>query len=231
MRVLDLGCGHGTITLGLAQTVAPGQVVGIDLDEGRITAARRAAIEQRITNVDFHVGDIRTLPFPDASFDAVFEQAVLMYLREPVRVACEVRRVLKPGGVFAARDTDFAASFTTNLNPLLEQSLDLVRDWYASRGTDLIFGRRLGGVLGEAGFARIEASATCDCFGTPDSRRRWAALWVGSLQQAQLVAFATQSGRADPETLQRMCAAVQRWGEAQDSFNAVVMGEAVGWKE
>jgi hypothetical protein len=86
-------------------------------------------------------------------------------------------------------------------------------------------------VLGEVGFARIEASATCDCFGTSDARRQWAAMWVESLQQTELVAFATQSGRADPETLQRMGAAVQRWGEAQDSFNAVVMGEAVGWKE
>src|SRR5437870_3093703 len=65
MRLLDCGSGPGSITLDLAETVAPGEVVGIDLQPWQVELARALAIERGVGNVRFEVGDIYHLPFPD----------------------------------------------------------------------------------------------------------------------------------------------------------------------
>ncbi len=78
--LLDCGCGHGTITTGLAEVVASGRVVGIDLDEKRIVAARKHAGERGVNDVDFQIANVYQLPFPDDFFDVAFESQILMYL-------------------------------------------------------------------------------------------------------------------------------------------------------
>ena len=85
MRVLDCGCGPGSITVGLAEHVAPGEVIGIDLDPTHIALAQRRAAAAGLANVRFARADIYTLPFPDAAFDAVFCQSLLSHLREPAQ--------------------------------------------------------------------------------------------------------------------------------------------------
>ncbi len=229
MDLLDCGCGHGTISVGLAEAVAPGHVIGIDLDQERIAAATTYAARRGVTNVQFRVADLHELPFPDSSFDAAFEHAVFMYLKDPVRAATEVSRVLKPGGVFGARDTDWAALMLT-AEGVLADSAELVHAWYRERGTDLQCGRRLRGILAAAGFHNVEGSASCDCHGTPDTLRQFADTAIRMLEQPSLADFATQSGRADAETLDRMRKEWNDWAARPDSFHASVMGEAVGWK-
>ncbi len=98
MTLLDCGCGHGTTTTDLAEVVAPGRVVGIDLDEERIVAARKHAAERGVNNVDFQTANVYQLPFPDDFFDVAFENQILMYLKEPIKAVQEIRRVLKQGG-------------------------------------------------------------------------------------------------------------------------------------
>lgn len=85
MRLLDAGCGPGSITVGLVAAVAPGEVVGVDLEPRQIAAARALAHERQALGVRFAVADVYRLPFPDASFDAAFAYTVLFHLREPVR--------------------------------------------------------------------------------------------------------------------------------------------------
>src|SRR5262245_12667799 len=63
MRLLDIGCGPGSITLGLAQRLAPGQVVGVDLSLETLEAARRSAAAQGIRNLTFEEGSVYQLPF------------------------------------------------------------------------------------------------------------------------------------------------------------------------
>ncbi len=230
MTLLDCGCGHGTTTTDLAEVVAPGRVVGIDLDEERIVAARKHAAERGVNNVDFQTANVYQLPFPDDFFDVAFENQILMYLKEPIKAVQEIRRVLKQGGVFGARDSDFSA-IRANLNPVLDHSLELTLSWYAHRGTTLQFGRRLRGVLGRAGFCRIEASASCDSYGTPETVKQWAEVMMGNVQQADFIKFTIDSGQADMESLDRMCIAWKAWGEHPDSFCAQIKCEAVGWKE
>ena len=82
MTLLDCGCGPGTITLGLAEVVAPAQATGIDLEPGMIEQAKAFAAERQVENVEFQQADIRDLPFPDNSFDIVLT-------RSPVRGATD----------------------------------------------------------------------------------------------------------------------------------------------
>src|SRR3712207_2477179 len=70
MRVLDVGCGPGTITVGLAAAVAPGEVVGVDRASRALEQARALAAERGVANVRFETADLHALPFPDAAFDA-----------------------------------------------------------------------------------------------------------------------------------------------------------------
>src|SRR5439155_8811449 len=70
-RVLDVGCGPGTITIDVAQRVAPGTVVGIDREPEVLDGARDAARAAGIDSVTFDVGDVYALAFPNASFDVV----------------------------------------------------------------------------------------------------------------------------------------------------------------
>lgn len=124
MRVLDLGCGPGSITLGLAEKVAPGEVIGVDLQPSQVAQAQALSAARGVMNVRFEVADVYRLPFPDGSFDAVFAHVVLMHLREPVRALAEMRRVLRPGGIVGVRDCDWGGRIHAPATALLEQ-------WYA----------------------------------------------------------------------------------------------------
>jgi len=78
-----LCCGPGTITIGFAELVAPGQVVGTEIEDSHVTLARENASKQNISNARFEVADIYELPFESASFDAVFISAVLVTYGNP----------------------------------------------------------------------------------------------------------------------------------------------------
>jgi ubiquinone/menaquinone biosynthesis C-methylase UbiE len=79
MRLIDCGCGPGSITVDLAQAVAPGEVIGVDIREDALTQARTLAQERGIANVAFQAGSIYRLPYADVSFDAAFACAVLQH--------------------------------------------------------------------------------------------------------------------------------------------------------
>src|SRR5258708_14519711 len=81
MTVLDCGCGVGSITLDLAELVAPGQVIGIDINEQQLNVARSQAEQRNIHNVQFELGDVHHLTYAAASFDAVFAHTLLVHLR------------------------------------------------------------------------------------------------------------------------------------------------------
>jgi ubiquinone/menaquinone biosynthesis C-methylase UbiE len=81
-RVLDAGCGPGSITLGLARKVAPGRVIGIDIEESQFAKAREQARQEGL-DIEFKTANISHLPFGDGYFDAVFSHAVLQHLIDP----------------------------------------------------------------------------------------------------------------------------------------------------
>ena len=106
-RVLDVGCGPGTITADLAGRVPGGHVVGIDAAGDVLAAARHEAARQGRPNVSFGAGDAYHLAFDDATFDVVHAHQVLQHLSDPVAALAEMRRACRAGGLVAARDSDY----------------------------------------------------------------------------------------------------------------------------
>jgi ubiquinone/menaquinone biosynthesis C-methylase UbiE len=98
--VLDVGCGTGTLALKVARHVGSiGRVYGIDPSAEQIARARRLAA-RRPAPVEFQLGVIEALPFPDATFDVVLSTLMMHHLPAPIKKKGleEVARVLKPGG-------------------------------------------------------------------------------------------------------------------------------------
>ena len=99
MKVLDVGCGPGTITLDVAVAVSPGEVVGIDPSENRLQMARDLAAESSSdAHLSFKSGDCHHLDFSNDAFDLVYSHTVTHFFLDPVRALREQKRVVKPGG-------------------------------------------------------------------------------------------------------------------------------------
>ena len=101
-RVLDVGCGPGTITADLAALVPGGYVTGIDAAGDVLAQARQEAERRGQRNVTFDTGDVYRLDFADGTFDVVHAHQVLQHLTDPVAALREMRRVCRPGGLVAA---------------------------------------------------------------------------------------------------------------------------------
>lgn len=109
MRILDIGCGPGTITADLAALVPDGQVTGLEYAPGVLAQARATAAGRGLDNVSFAVGDVHALDYPDDTFCVVHAHQVLQHVGDPVQALREMRRVTKPGGLVAVRDADYSA--------------------------------------------------------------------------------------------------------------------------
>jgi len=93
--ILDYGCGHGMAAVALARAGA--RMSGFDLSPGYVAEAERRAAVNGVS-VEFRVADAEHLPYPDASFDAVWGNAILHHL-DLHRAGAELHRVLKPDGI------------------------------------------------------------------------------------------------------------------------------------
>src|SRR4029077_12466663 len=110
MRLLDVGCGAGSITVGLALRVEPGPTVGMDASESVIETARSLAKAKPAKYLSFEVGNIYGPHLPAENFDAIFAHQVLQHLRRPVDALRQFRALLASGGVVCVRDVDWGST-------------------------------------------------------------------------------------------------------------------------
>ncbi len=147
-RVLDIGCGTGTLMIMAKQAHPDAEVVGVDPDPKALEVARKKAARRGV-EIDFQQGYAQKLPFPDASVDRVFSSMMLHHLEPNVKRATfvEVRRLLRPGGRFHAMDFGPPRGrIQTLLSPLLGRHANIV---------DNVEGR-LPGMMSDAGLADVE---------------------------------------------------------------------------
>jgi ubiquinone/menaquinone biosynthesis C-methylase UbiE len=230
MRVLDAGCGPGSITIGLADAIGEsGHAVGVDCDSEVIQAAKALAGERSCMNVGFETADVYALPFADSAFDAVFCHALLQHLAEPGEGLRELRRVLRPGGVIGVADADHDGSIMWPEEPLISQSAAILRELRARRGGgDPRIGKRLRALLHEAGFERVVATVSANADGDPESTRRTAVFWSQYLRSPELRMQLSEAGLATEAELDAMAEAWLRWGQSEGAFWASFWCQAIG---
>jgi ubiquinone/menaquinone biosynthesis C-methylase UbiE len=229
LRLLDVGCGPGSLTCDLAEVVAPGEVVGLDSQPVQVARAAALAQERGLTTVRFEVGSIYALPFPDASFDAAFAHQVLLHLSDPLAALRELRRVLKPGGIVGLRDAHMGLWHTSPPMPLLDAHKALAIRVLQQNGGNPFYAGQQRQLLLEAGFARSEASAAFygDGVGSLAKTRARAQLDMALLRAATPLVL--KQGLSDQDGLDAMCAALEQWGERPDALSLVTHCMAVGW--
>ena len=125
-----------------------------------VAAATAEAAERGTTNVTFDTGDVYALPFADDRFDVVHAHQVLQHLTEPVAALRELRRVVRPDGVVAVRDSDYAAMTWAPDEPRLDRWLDLYHQVTERNGAEADAGRYLKGWARAAGFAEVEVGSS-----------------------------------------------------------------------
>lgn len=226
-RVLDVGCGPGTITVDFARAVPRGRVTGLDRSDAVLEEARAAAEQAGLTNVEFTTGDAYLLAFADDSFDVVHAHQVLQHLSDPVEALREMARVCKADGVLAARDADYAAFTWWPEVPELEEWLELYRAVARSNAAEPDAGRRLKSWAQAAGLEVLASTAGVWCFSTPEDVAWWAGLWAERVVDSAMAQQALDRGLASRATLARLAAGWRAWSASPDAWFAVVHGEVV----
>jgi 2-polyprenyl-3-methyl-5-hydroxy-6-metoxy-1,4-benzoquinol methylase len=228
-RLLDVGCGPGTITVDLARRVAPGAVIGLDVESAVLEEARAHAAEAGLTNVDFRTGDVYRLTeeFGEASFDVVHAHQVLQHLAQPVEALRQMAAVCRPGGIVAARDSDYSAFAWYPGDPRLDRWLKLYRDVARANGGEPDAGRRLRSWAQEAGYSEVICGASAWCFATDDDRAWWSDLWAERVSATRLGQRAVELGLASGDELHEIAAAWRRWAAQPGAWFAVLHGEVL----
>ena len=226
-EVLDVGCGPGTITVDIGQRVGPGRVVGVDRAGEVLEQARELAAAQGATNVEFAVGDVYALDFPDDSFDVVHAHQVLQHLTDPVAALREMLRVCRPGGVVGVRDADYAAMTCFPDVPRLVPWPDLYRAVARGNGAEPDGGRHVLSWALAAGAVDVVPSASVWCFATPPERAWWGGLWADRVVASAFADQAVGGGHATVAQLQEVAEGWREWAAREDGWFAVLHGEVV----
>lgn len=220
IRVLDVGCGPGSITVGLADAVAPGEVLGIDTSSENIDAAHAA---RKRPHLRFAVGDALTLPHPGGSFDAALAHAVLQHLDDPAAALEEVRRVVGPRGLVAVADADLDGALLWPSCPALDRAQEVMRG--TRRQPDI--GRRLRGLLEASGFIDVVVDAVPRVVATSqavEATGAWNAFYFAG---EPFVAHAVDQGWATEEEMAAAARAWRSWSHHPGAVLATWWFEAV----
>jgi SAM-dependent methyltransferase len=222
--ILDIGCGPGTITVDMARRVAPARVVGIDTSGDVIEQARTGGSD--VDNVEFHVGDIYALDIQD-TFDIVHTHQLLHHVPDPVEALRVMRRVCTPGGIVAARESDYGAFRWYPDELALDRWLTLYQAIARRNGGEPDAGRRLLAWAHAAGFTHVQPTASVWCFATPDDRSWWGGTWAERMTNSAIARQAVDEKFATTADLEFIADGFRRWAADPDGWFVLVHGEIV----
>jgi 2-polyprenyl-3-methyl-5-hydroxy-6-metoxy-1,4-benzoquinol methylase len=217
MSLLDVGCGPATITNDLAALVKT--VVGIDPSSSVITEAQRD-----FPALDLRVGDLFE---QNGHYDVVHAHQVLQHVADPVQALREMRRVCRPGGLVAVRDSDYGAFIWFPASRPLDRWRELYRAAARRNGGEPDAGRRLLSWAHAAGFADVTATTGTWCFATPEDRAWWGGLWADRVRASDLRAHLLATGDTDEAELQQLEGGWRAWAAEDDGWFSVLHGEVL----
>ncbi|KAF2712570.1 S-adenosyl-L-methionine-dependent methyltransferase [Pleomassaria siparia CBS 279.74] len=243
-KVLDVGCGPGTITTGFAKYVPEGSVIGIDLTEDVLSQAREHLLKQKSppNNVTFEIGNVVDgLKYEDDAFDVVFTSQVLIHIPDPVTALKEMKRVLKPGGVVCAREADWPFRFypytrgmqlfNKYLNCLIH-ARKIPPSHPQPDNAPFPEGTRTGSLVHvwgrEAGFdpEKMAKSAKADVYATEEERKSWGEPMLGRMKEGGTGDGFRKRG-ATKEEVEEIIQALKDWTADVDGWLGVISVEVV----
>jgi SAM-dependent methyltransferase len=159
MRLLDIGCGVGDVSIVAARMVGPGgTVLGIDRGEESILTARRRAKGLGIDNVAFVATDIASFA-TEKIFDAIVGRLILLYFPDPSATLRRLSSFLRPGGIMVFQEMDMSTIASVSSSTLAERVANWIRDAFAVAGVHTEMGPRLPDIFINAGFLRPQMIA------------------------------------------------------------------------
>jgi SAM-dependent methyltransferase len=169
LRVLDIGCGVGELSMVAARLVGrSGRVTGIDIDDGALAIASARAREQGLSQIDFVHGDISAFR-AEAPYDAVIGRHILIHTPDPGAVIGMAHSLLNAGGVAVFQEYDFSVEHRPYPQaPLCERLLEVFRAFFAKAAHGNI-GTRLFYLMLDAGFPSPHCSVEYPIDGGADS--------------------------------------------------------------
>ena len=171
------------------------------------------------------VGNVAALDLPDASFDVVHAHQVLQHVDDPVRALREMGRVCRPGGIVAARDSDYAGFTWYPAVPELDRWLEVYSAVARSNSAEPDAGRRLLAWARAAGLSDPSASSSTWCFASPMDRAWWGGLWADRIVDSDLARQAVDRGIATRDELTSLADGWRRWAAHDDGWFSVLHGE------
>jgi ubiquinone/menaquinone biosynthesis C-methylase UbiE len=233
MKILDIGCGPGTITVDLASYIPQGHITGLERVGDVLTQARALAKEKEVTNIDFVVGDANALDYPDGTFDVVVCHQVLQHVQDPVGILKEMKRVAKVGGIVAVRESDYGSFVWYPDVDGMEDWRSLYRKVATANGGEPDAGRMVHAWARKAGFlvGDIKSSSSTWCYSTKEEIAWWSGLWAERTVASSFAKTAIDGGLATNADLEKIAEVWRKWGEQEDAWFSVLHGEVICRKE
>ena len=230
LRVLDFGCGPGSISVGLAEAIAPGELHGIDIEQSQIDLATSAAEAGGHCNTVFRLGDVTSLDFEDGFFDVAHCHNVLMHVPDTASALTEVKRVLKPGGIIGCREMICRSGFTHPDSGAVQKAWEMFEDLLTADEGHPQMGKDLKTHVLNAGFTDVQATASFDVYSSPDDVEfiyRLADTWLLS---SEITGAAIQYGAATRHLCEELRFSSELWREHPGALVGVAFGEVVATK-
>jgi ubiquinone/menaquinone biosynthesis C-methylase UbiE len=230
MVVLDGGCGSGTITVGLADQVA--SIVGVDR-EVEFSDAAGYVDAVGASGISFQTGDLYSLEFPDAHFDACLCHSALEALTDPLRALAEIARVLKPGAVVGVASVEYGGIIIAgdNVEPLRRFYQIREKLWELEDVANPYLGRNLRGLLNKIGFKDVIATTKYFSYGTADSVAEFGSGRAADCVDRWYSNSAVSHGLASSDELKDIKRAWESWSQSPSAYLAFPWCRAIGWKE
>lgn len=226
-KVLDVGCGPGSITIDIAKNYLTegGSIIGVEPTKEIIDTANnlKQSIAADLDNISFQIGSIYNLPFEDNTFDLVHAHQVIVHLEDPIKALKELARVAKPGKFVTVKDGDLESMIfdPPKYDVLGEYNIMSAKN----RGsTDVKSGRKLLRRAIEAGYksSNITTSSSTMLFtGVEKEKRVWGELLIKRVEGGGEVLVADDE-KKNEELKQEVVKTLKEWKDDETSLWSAV---------